>query len=73
MSIFGMLCRLEVRDRNHCLRQSRMLVFVSFYAPLLKMANLGLNENLLTNNLIDLFGWRFRLGAGLVLIAIFNC
>ena len=71
--IFGVLSRLKVRDRRQSSRQRGVLILKGFDASLLKADNPWLDEDFFPDNLVNLFGWRFRLGARLIFIAIFNC
>ena len=73
MPIFGVLSRLKVRDRRQSSRQRGVLILKGFDASLLKADNPWLDEDFFPDNLVNLFGWRFRLGARLIFIAIFNC
>jgi hypothetical protein len=73
MGIFGMFSRLKVGDGHKSSGQRGVLILKGFDASLLKAGDSGLDEDFLSDNLVDLFGWRFGLGTRLVFIAIFNC
>jgi len=72
MGIFGVLGGLEVGDGLQSFGQSRMHILIHFDASLLEIYDPGLNENLLTDDLIDLFGGGFGFRTRLVLIAVLN-
>jgi len=50
-----------------------MIIFISFNIPLLNIVCLRLYKNFLPDDLIELFHWRFRFRAWLILDTIFNC
>ena len=70
MSIFRMFSRLEVGDSHEHFRQHRMVILMSLDASLLEMEGFRLYENLLSDNLINLFDGWFGFGSRLVLIVI---
>jgi hypothetical protein len=50
-----------------------MFIFISFNIPLLNIVCFRLYKNFFSYNLIQLFHWRFRFRAWLILDTIFNC
>ena len=73
MRIFGMFGRLEIRDGDKGLGESRMLILIIFDSSVLITIKPRLYVNLFPDNLIDVFDRRFRFGTRLILVAIFNC
>lgn len=73
MPIFRMFGGFEVSDVVHLFGQWGVCVFDCFDASLFYVISLWLDVDLLPNDLIDLPHWRFRLGTGLILVAVFVC
>lgn len=73
MSILGVLGGLEVTDGHQHLRQQRMVILMGFDAPLFNMEGLGVDEDLLSDDLICMSHWGLGLRTWLVLVAVLDC
>ena len=72
MTVLGVLGRLEVRDWHEHFRQKGVIVFLGANTSLFQAESLGLEEDLLPDDLVDVPHWAFGLGAGLILVTILN-
>jgi len=70
VTIFRVLGRLEVADGHEHFGQHGVTILVSLYASFLEVEGLGLDENLLPHDLVDLLHGGLGFGAGLVLVVI---
>lgn len=69
LAVFGWL---EIGDGDEYLRQCGVFVLGGTYAACLDVEGLGMDEDLLPDDLVDLFGWRFGLGAWLILVTVLD-
>lgn len=72
MPILGMLGGVEVGNGDEDLGQFGVFVLAGPYAPLLEPEGLGVDEDLLPEYFIELFGWGLGLRARLVLVVVFG-
>lgn len=69
LAVFGWL---EVGDGHEYLGECGVFVLGGPDAACLYVEGLGVDEDLLPDDLVDLFGWRLGLGAWLVLVAVLD-
>jgi hypothetical protein len=70
--VLAVLGWLEVGDGDEYFGECGVLVLGGTNAASLYVEGLGLDEDLLPDDLVDLFGWRFGLGARLVLVTVLD-
>ncbi len=72
VAVLAVLGRLEVGDGDQDLGESGVFILRCADATCLYIEGLGLDEDLLSDYLVDLFGWRFGLRSWLVLVTVLD-